>query len=336
MNAIVQADQSYGLPVSGMAPGLAIMFNDQLYERCKQIALVMSRAQGFTPRHLLGQVEACFAVVTRSITWKLDPLAVAASTYQTPNGNVGYEGKLVQAILENSGHLIGPVTYEHFGDWSKVQGMWKKAKSPKGHEYAVQGWKDEDEVGLGVIVRAQVKGEDKPREFVMLLRECFPRNSTLWALRPSQQICYTAGRAFGNIAAPGLLMGVPFRGDDDEGMMLDVTPSTARPERKDFAQKSPATEDTATKTAGDAPINPDEAETDPGTGEITEGDSVPSEDGEDPMPEFTQADAYSMGAQARVEGKSLYSVPRDMEERFHEAWKEGWRDEDKNPQAPSK
>lgn len=321
MNDIVKADQAYGLPVSGMAPGLAIMFNDALYDRCKQIATVMSRAQGFTPRHLLGQVEACFAVVTRAITWKLDPLAVAQSTYQTPGGQVGYEGKLVQAILENSGHLVGPVTYEHFGDWSKVQGKWRKAKSTKGNDYAVQGWTDEDEIGLGVIVRAQVRGEDKPREFVMLLRECFPRNSTLWALRPSQQICYTAGRAFGNIAAPGLLMGVPFSGDDDESMMLDVTPSSgSRPDRKDFGGKAPIREDVATEISGAAPMTGDgeQGTEDEQTGEVP--------DDESPMPEFGHADAMELGRVAFAEKKSIYSIPKDLDEQYHETWKSGWRE----------
>ena len=126
MNAIVQApaESSFGISTAGMAPGLAIMFNDALYERCKQIAGVMSRAAGFTPEHLIGKTEACFAVVTRAITWKLDPLAVGQSTYSTPGGKIGYEGKLVQAILENSGHLEGGVKFEHFGDWARIRGKW--------------------------------------------------------------------------------------------------------------------------------------------------------------------------------------------------------------------
>ena len=111
MNALTEtkADGHYGIPTDGMAPGLAIMFNDRLYARCRDMALDMSKAEGFTPAHLLGKPYACFAVLTRAITWKLDPLAVAQSTYQTPGGKIGYEGKLVQAILENSGKFEGPM-----------------------------------------------------------------------------------------------------------------------------------------------------------------------------------------------------------------------------------
>ena len=215
MNALTEtkADGHYGIPTDGMAPGLAIMFNDRLYARCRDMALDMSKAEGFTPAHLLGKPYACFAVLTRAITWKLDPLAVAQSTYQTPGGKIGYEGKLVQAILENSGKFEGPIKFEHLGDWSKIRGKWKMGKSPKGHDIPLRGWEDKDEEGLGVRVYGRVKGEPEDRNFIMWLRECFPRNSTLWPLRPEQQICYTAVRAFGNIAAAGLLMGVPFSTD---------------------------------------------------------------------------------------------------------------------------
>ena len=318
MSEMVKADTTYGLPATGMAPGLAIMFNEALYERCKQIARIMSNANGFTPRHLLQQSEACFAVVTRSITWKLDPLAVAQSTYQTPNGAVGYEGKLVQAILENSGHLEGPVTFEHVGDWSRIQGRWKKVKSPKGHEYPVQAWEDKDEEGLGVIVRAKVKGEREPREFTMWLRECFPRNSTLWALRPSQQICYTGVRAFANVAAPGLFLGVPFSSDLEDGTMIDVSPAPARPARESFEKPAEAAPQPAENV-------------DDETGEITEPEAA-----DEPLPEFSNADAYALGETAFAEGRSLHSAPKELSAEHQETWKTGWREAEAAKKAAPK
>lgn len=137
------------------------------------------------------------AVVTRALTWRLDPFAVAQSTYQPAQGaKVGFEGKLVQAILENSGRLEGGVAFEHFGDWTRITGKFEKKKSDKGRDYAVPAWAPKDEEGLGVIVRAKLRGEDKPREFQFLLVQAFPRNSTLWALDPKTQICYLAVRRF--------------------------------------------------------------------------------------------------------------------------------------------
>ena len=227
-----------------MSIGLRIMLDDRLYDRCKQISGIMSKAVGFTPPHLIGQGEACFAVVTRALTWRLDPFAVACATYQTPGGRIGYEGKLVQAILENSGKLEGGVSYEHYGDWSKVTGKFAIRKSEKGKDYAAQTWTRDDAKGLGVIVRAKVKGEEKPREWRFDLEQAFPLNSTLWATDPKTQICYAAGRRFANVAAPGILMGVPFDFDPAEPPpMRDITPpeparaTPTRPSLDDFARE---------------------------------------------------------------------------------------------------
>lgn len=329
----IETDKTYGLPTTGMAPGLALMFNDALYERCKQMAKIIAAAEGYTPRHLIGKVEACFAVVTRSITWKMDPWAVATSTYQTPNGNVGFEGKLVQAILELSGKLEGGVTYEHIGNWNKIRGRWKKKTSDRGKEFAVSDWKDEDEVGLGVIVRAQVKGEATPREHTVYMRECFPRNSTLWALRPSQQIQYTAVRAFANVAAPGLLMGVPFDSDaDGGGLMVEVNERPAAPTRAkppvwdrtaaEEADEAKAEEDRMARLKEEAgkPAAADEAHN-PETGELAvEG---PTED-----EEFSAADAYHQGGDTFDRKRPMRAPPEwaqmgrtDLVEAFEQGYR---------------
>jgi hypothetical protein len=323
----ISADEGYGLPTTGMAAGLAVMFNDRLFDRCKQIAGYMAKAEGFTPPHLIGKSEACFAVVTRAITWRLDPFSVMQSTYQTPGGKVGYEGKLVQAILENSGHLQGPVTYELFGDWNRIRGKHKKAQSQRGGEYFAPDWKPEEEVGLGVIVRAQVKGEPQARELEFYLTSAWPRNSTLWALRPDQQIKYTACRAFGNTVAPGILMGVPFDTDaDGRGTMTDVSPT--RPPRSDFdaPQQQRVTQDPSTQAEGAAVEELINRE----TGEITGADAQ----------ELSSADAYQMGAEARDRGFALKAVPPEWRDDEHQsladAWSDGWRSRDEEIRAALK
>lgn len=62
-------------------------------------------------------------------------------------------------------------------------------------------------------------------------------------------------------------------------------------------------------------------------GKVIEGDSAPPATG-NPMPEFTSADAYAMGASARNRNDNLHSVPKDMTTEHADAWKEGWRDRD--------
>ena len=233
-----------GLPsLMKMSPGLALFFNDAVYARCKAIASHMAKAEGMMPRHLIGKPEACFAVISRAITWNLDPFSVAMATYQTPGGSIGYAGALIQAILENSGALEGGIKFEHGGDWSKVQGKFKIETSPKGGKYPVPLWGQKEAEGLYVIVSAQVKGELEPRTLKFELNEAFPLNSPLWATAPNRQIRYTSVRAFGNLVTPSLLMGVPFDVDPTGFYgepMQDVTPP--RPAKSDFVRKTEVTE----------------------------------------------------------------------------------------------
>lgn len=222
MNELATQSTSSIIPTDGMAAGLAILFDDRLYVKIKAVANIMAGGRGITPPHLVGQPEACFAVITRSITWKLDPFFVSAATYATPGGKIGFEGKLVHAILENSGRFEGEIAFTEIGDWSKVQGKWKTAKSQKGKEYAVPAWKPEDEEGLGVIVSATVKGENQPREMPFMLKDAYPRNAVTWATRPAQQIKAPAIRAFANTVVPGIFAGLPADPNDSGGGMIEV------------------------------------------------------------------------------------------------------------------
>ena len=164
MNDIVEAATA----PNAMPLALALYFDERMFAAAERTAVKLSKAQGFVPRHLLGNTEACFAVVTRSFAWRMDPFEVARKTYQTPGGGIGFEGKLVQAVIENSGRLQpGGVTFEHYGDWSKVQGRFAMREGKREDEhgnkvkYAAPAWTDEDAKagGCGVIVRATLRGE---------------------------------------------------------------------------------------------------------------------------------------------------------------------------------
>jgi hypothetical protein len=224
------------LGVGSLPLSLQIFFNDQLYERCKAVASYIARAEGVTPKHLIGKNEACFAVVSRALTWRLDPYAVACATYQTPGGQVGFYGSLCQAIIENSGRLQGGVRFQHYGDWSKIANKFRIATNSSGGKYPVSDWKPEDEVGLGVEVSAQIKGEADRRVMRFDLIQAYPRNSTLWATDPHTQIQYTAVRRFATSTVPTLFLGVPFEGGDQDwaSNLQDVTPP--RPVAEDFTE----------------------------------------------------------------------------------------------------
>lgn len=204
---------------------LQMYFNPTAFQAAQEIALKMSKAGGFMPEHLLGKPDACFAVVEISLNWRLSPFQVGKATYRTPGGSIGFEGKLIQAIIENSGHLepgSGGVKREYYGDWSKIQAKFTKKKSEKGNEYFVPTWTDEDAVkgACGVRVSALMRGEREPRSLDFDLVQAQPRNSTLWATDAKTQLWYAAVRRFGSTVVPGLLMGVPF--DDGAGGERDM------------------------------------------------------------------------------------------------------------------
>lgn len=228
------------LVVASLPLSLQIFFDDSLFKRCQTIANYMADAGGFVAPHLKGNPKACFAVVSKALTWRLDPYAVAQATYATPGGSVGYFGSLCQAIIENSGRLEGGVRFEHYGEWRLLRGKFRIVTSDKGGKYPAQAWKPEDEDGLGVRVIAKVRGEAEPRQFDFDLVEAFPRNSTLWATSPRTQICYTAVRRFASACAPSLFMGVPFDREeaaDWADALKDVTPreeAGPRPELEDY------------------------------------------------------------------------------------------------------
>jgi hypothetical protein len=291
------------------SPAIEVMLDDKLFERVKLVAKYMASAEGFTPGHLIGKTEACFAVITRSLTWKLDPFAVAQSTYSPAPGKVGFEGKLCQAIIENSGVVEGGVEYEAYGDWSKVQGKFDIKSNEKGKKYAVATYTDQDERGLGVIARAHVRGEKKPREFKIDLREAHPRNSTLWATNPYMQLCYRAARGLGNLAMPGIFMGVPFDGDVETHSGPDYA--------KDITPPKDSIIDNINASIGGESSQPTEAIHE-GTGEVIESVAAAGANeanlAELPEPEeqVSQAEEVTLESISKMPTKTIAEIEKQV------------------------
>ncbi len=209
---------------AGLPPSLQILLNEGVYNRIKQLAQLMSNAKGITPDHLIGKGEACFAVINIALDAKLNPHFVARHMYQTPGGQLGYDGALVHAMLANSGQFIGQPNFDYSGDWSKLIGKFVIKEGQRGGKFPVPTWTDKDAIGLGIIVRWQVRGEAKPRIWPgekepFQLVQCFPLNSPLWATDPKTQIAYLAIRRFANQAAPGILGAAAY----DEAEFLDAS-----------------------------------------------------------------------------------------------------------------
>lgn len=263
-NSTLEPSSIKALLEGGVSISTAIMLDETLFRRATSISQMMARAQGIVPKHLLGKPDTCFAVICSALTWKMDAFQVANATYDV-HGKVGYYGRLCQAIIENSGRVEGGVKYEEIGDWSMVMGKFAMKEGKKQDEngvaskYAAATYTEKDEEGLGIIASIQVKGEAKPRTFKLMLRQCYPRNSTLWATDPLTQIKYRAARGLGNLAMPGIFMGVPLDLADEAPGMVDVTPPPApEPEKKQRKSKLDAFAEPKTPTVTDVPETPPE------------------------------------------------------------------------------
>lgn len=198
----------------------------QSWDRVQAFATMMARGHVTVPKHFAGNVADCLAISLQSIAWGMSPFAVAQKTFVTPAGQLGYEGQLVNAVIQASGALATDPSYEFIGDWNKVLGKFEKRQSQKGGaDYYAATYTHEDEKGLGVIVRATLAGESTPRELTLMMVQARPRFSTQWATDPKQQICYLALRKFVRLHKPGVILGVYTRDEIDAPVEKHMGPA---------------------------------------------------------------------------------------------------------------
>jgi RecT family len=224
-----QVDKTFA---NSLPMALRLLFDDDLYNRTKQVATYMSRAVGFTPRHLLGQPEACFAVATMALKAQIDPFFLAMNAYQTPGGQIGFMTKAYQAIADS--HLKRPPQVEYRGDWRRVVGKFEIKTGNTGKPYASATWTRKDAEGLSAVVTFHFKDLEQPESFEMDLEQAFPLNSTLWATDPKMQFRYLIVRRGLNAIRPGI-MGMAKHVEDiteeeaelEAREMVDVTPPRA-------------------------------------------------------------------------------------------------------------
>ncbi|MFI8099050.1 RecT family recombinase, partial [Citrobacter freundii] len=182
------------------------LFDSQYLNAISAFAQIMAQGAATVPRHLQGNQADCMAVAMQAAQWQMNPFAVAQKTHLI-NGVLGYEAQLVNAVISRSGVLANRFEYEWYGPWEKVVGKFQIRKGDKG-EYRVPGWTLADETGIGIIIRATLKGEDQPRELDLLLAQARTRNSTLWADDPRQQLAYLAVKRWARLFCPDVILGV--------------------------------------------------------------------------------------------------------------------------------
>lgn len=214
------------------------LFDSQYLNAISAFAQIMAQGAATVPAHLQGNQADCMAVAMQAAQWQMNPFAVAQKTHLI-NGVLGYEAQLVNAVISRSGVLSNRFEYEWFGPWEKIIGRFAIRKNDKGKEYRVPGWNLADEEGVGIRIRATLKGEDSPRELELFLAQARVRNSTLWADDPRQQLAYLAVKRWSRLYCPDVILGVYTPDELEERNEKDITPAATQVSLKDIVESSP-------------------------------------------------------------------------------------------------
>lgn len=183
------------------------VLNPETLNNLCRLSELMSQSSVTIPEHLRGKPGDCLAICMQAFQWQMNPYAVAQKTYLV-HGKLGYEAQLINAVITANAPTKNRLTFNHFGNWENILAKRKQSKNEKGALYFSSTWDLSDEVGVGVTVSATIKGENEPRQIHIFLNECFPRNSTMWAIDPRQQITYVAVKKWARRHCPDVILGV--------------------------------------------------------------------------------------------------------------------------------
>lgn len=188
---------------------VSILTNGELFNRLRTLSEVMANSGNFVPDHFRGKPDACMAVVMQAARWGMDPFAVAQKTHIVGNSGVlGYEAQLVISVINSMAPTKDRLHYEWFGPWERIVGRFVEKTRQKGNKHIAPGWSMADEAGVGIRVWATLKGENEPRELVLMLSQAQVRNSTLWASDPRQQLAYLGAKRWSRLYCPDVILGV--------------------------------------------------------------------------------------------------------------------------------
>lgn len=167
---------------------VANLVDSARFEQMKRIAIAMAHAS-LIPNHLHGDsadpqqrweqtVGNCLLIVNQALRWDMDPFAVAPETYVV-KGKLGYQGKLVAAVIHARGNLRGRLGYSFTGEG----------------------------VGRTVTVAGQFLDEKEPRTITLSVGQAKTDNK-MWVSDPDQKLVYSGVTKWARRHCPELMLGV--------------------------------------------------------------------------------------------------------------------------------
>lgn len=151
-----------------------------IFEQMQRVALLMARSN-LVPVHLRGEdkVSDCFLVTAQSFRWRMDPFSVAQHTFVL-KGKLGYEGKLIAAIINASGKLKGSLVYKYSGEAGP---------------------------GRKVQVLGRLKNEDEDRSVEGTVDQ-WSTDNDMWTDDPDQILAYRGARQWARRHMPEAVLGI--------------------------------------------------------------------------------------------------------------------------------
>ena len=124
------------------------------------------------------EIEAnCVMIANQALRWGVDPFAILPSTYVV-GGKLGFDGKLIAAIVNQRGGLKGRLSRSYTGNGDN----------------------------LTVTVSGTLQGEDEPRTVSIRLRDVRTSNE-IWRKDPEQKLWYTGATRWARRALSGGVVG---------------------------------------------------------------------------------------------------------------------------------
>ncbi len=170
---------------------MAYLMDTARFEHCYRIATTMARAS-LIPAHLKGEDKEattanCFLIVNQALRWELDPFSVAPETYVV-GGKLGFQGKLVAAVINSRAGLAEKLSYEFSG-------------KEKTDDYTI-------------TVSGRLNGENLARTVTVRVGDVRTDNK-MWSRDPSQKLVYTGAIKWARRHKPEVILGVLTDDDAD-------------------------------------------------------------------------------------------------------------------------
>lgn len=192
-----------------------LVLSPEKMQLMNSLAQVMAGGVSTVPKHLQQNPSDCMAIVMQSMSWGMNPYAVAQKTHLV-NGSLGYEAQLVNAVITASQAIRGRFHYEERG---------------KGQD-------------LEVRCGATIAGEDELTWGQWIkMKDQTVKNSPLWKTDPFQQMCYLATKKWARLYCPQTILGVYTKDEleDTRPPEREINPavSTESETLKEQAKKQP-------------------------------------------------------------------------------------------------